>query len=131
MLMKLNKKPKTDNDDLRRTNFLLTNTQIIKQVLLNSNNQNFSNSEKYFKPHFKFYKIIDGLLDNNRIHSKINFDINPNLTAIQKNKLLLLLDNESVFSRSKRNLGDSKTKKVDTILINNIPINFRIFTEYN
>lgn len=84
MLIKLNK----EHNGQRRSKtekFLLTNMEIIKQVSLNTNNQDLSNSGKYSKPHFKYDKIIDNFPDDNGIHSKIIFYINPNLIEIQRN----------------------------------------------
>jgi len=80
------------------------------------------------KPYTAFKKIARNLPDDYDANSKIKIDINPNLKKSQKSKSVFLLQKyDSVFSKYKWNLGDSKTEPVDISLTKNIPINLPNF----
>lgn len=101
-------------------------SQQIEQMYLN--NQNHNNSDKYLRPNTSFNRIINHLPDDNILNNKLKFDINPDLSTENKNKLLsLLYKYEIVFSKSKWDLGESQTDPVDIKLTNSIPINLPNF----
>jgi len=132
MLETINKVPETkiikNENDLKRANCPLTEVREVKHILLNSNNINILSQDKSIKPYTIFKNIDRNLPDDYDANSKIKYDINPNLDKTQKSKLLSLLQKyESVFSKSKWDFGDSKTKLVDIFLTKNIPINLPNF----
>lgn len=117
----LGKRAKLKDPNLQLNDFTLVNQ-------INSYKQNNNNLENCSKPQANFDKIINNLPDDNILNNKLNFDINPNLSTMNKNKLLLILNKyESVFSTSKWDLGESRTAPVNIQLTSSIPINLPSF----
>uniref|UniRef100_A0A2H8TVD7 Retrovirus-related Pol polyprotein from transposon 297 n=1 Tax=Melanaphis sacchari TaxID=742174 RepID=A0A2H8TVD7_9HEMI len=118
---------KKGENDRKRANCPLTKVREIKHISLDLNDSN-SNSKATNKKPYTTFKKIERKLPDDEINNKINFDINPNLNTTQKEKLLSLLQKyESVFSKNKWDLGESKTEPIEIYLTKDTPINLPNF----